>query len=357
MKSCVKKNRGANMKITIDDIKAAVSARIITDKQSDQIIELAKSRGAIKASFDLVHVLYYLGAIIVIGAMGLFMTLGWEQFGGTGIFLIAILYASGFTLVGWNFWSKKNLKIAGGLLITMAVSMTPLAIYGLERALHVWPMDDPGKYQNFHIWINGSWLMIELATIGVGLIALAFVRFPFITAPISVAFWYLSMDIVPLFFGKIDFDWDERRIISIGIGLIMIIVAYLVDRRTKEDFSFWGYLFGLIAFWGALSTMDSSNEIRKFLYCLLNIFLMFVSVWLERRVFIIFGGIGVFGYLSYLSYNVFEDSLIFPFILSLLGILLIISAIFYQKNENRMTAWFDAMLPGFLVRYRPKKRA
>ena len=131
----------------------------------------------------------------------------------------------------------------------------------------------------------------------------------------------------------------------------------MIDRRTKEDFSFWGYLFGLIAFWGALSTMDSSSEIRKFLYCLLNVFLMLASVWLGRRVFIIFGGAGVFGYLSYLSYNVFEDSLIFPFVLSLLGILLIMSAIFYQKNEKKMTSWFDAILPKFLDRYRPNKKA
>lgn len=52
-------------------------------------------------SFRFTHILYYLGGMIAIGAMSLFMTLGWERFGGWGLFFIALAYAgAGLALTG-----------------------------------------------------------------------------------------------------------------------------------------------------------------------------------------------------------------------------------------------------------------
>ena len=344
------------MKIKDTDLLLAVKQKVITKKQMEEILSIASLRSGSSPSFDVTHLLYYLGALVVIGAMGLFMTLGWERFGGGGIMSISLAYAFVFAITGYVFWFRKKTIIAGGLFFTMAVCMTPLIVYGFERLLGVWPMDNPGAYRDFHVWINGSWLMMELATIGVGLIALAFVRFPFLTMPVAFAFWYLSMDLTPLFFGRNEFNWDERLIVSAAVGFIILVISYIVDRLIKEDFAFWGYLFGLLAFWGGLSLMDSGSQLNRFLYCMINVFLMFLSIWLGRRAFMIFGGLGVFGYLGYLSWHVFENSLIFPFALSLLGILLIVFAILYQKNEKRIIAIFNALIPSALQRLRPPVR-
>jgi hypothetical protein len=338
------------------DLQTAVEKKIITQPQMDTIIAIAQSSGKVTPSLTFIHFMYYLGALIVIGAMGMFMTLGWESFGGTGIALISLCYASAFGFAGRVLWFKKGLKTAGGLLFTMAVCMTPLLVYGLERAFGVWPMDDPGKYAGFHVWINGSWIAMEFAAIAVGLVVLAFVRFPFLTMPIAFALWYLSMDLAPMLLRRTEFSWDERKIVSVGVGLVMIIISYVIDRRTKEDFSFWGYLFGLTAFWGGLSFMDSGSELNRFLYCMMNVFLMILSVWLYRKVFMVFGGMGVFGYLGYLSYHVFLNSLIFPFVLSFLGLLLIVCAVVYQKNEKRIESFFERIMPERLKRFRPVKR-
>lgn len=339
------------------DLEAAVQRGIITKEQMEALAALATSGDSASPKFDFIHLLYYLGALIVIGAMGMFMTLGWESFGGGGIFAVSLLYAAAFAAAGYVFWFRKNMKIAGGLLVTMAVCMTPLAVYGLERALGVWPMDDPGKYQGFHVWINGSWLVMELATAAAAVAALVFVRFPFLTMPIAFAAWYMSMDLVPLILRREEFSWDERKLVSVFVGLAMIVISYIADRRTKQDFSFWGYLFGMMAFWGGLSLMDSGSELNKFLYCMLNVLLMLVSVWLSRKVFLVFGALGVFGYLGYLSYHVFEGSMLFPFALSFLGILLIACAVLYQKNEKRIEAFFERAVPGPVKRFRPVSRA
>ena len=107
-----------------------------------------------KPQFDMPHMLYYFGAMIVISAMAWFMTEAWELFGGGGILVISSLYAICFVLAGNNLWFEKKQRVPGGLLHTMAVCMTPLAIYGLERLTGIWPMGNPGTYHDYHVSYN-----------------------------------------------------------------------------------------------------------------------------------------------------------------------------------------------------------
>ena len=344
------------MDISKEDVFWAASEGLISTQQAGALWKALESRSTIRPRFDLAHVAYYFGAMIVISAMGWFMTLAWERFGGGGIFLISAIYALCFVLAGRTLWYKEDLKIPGGLLFTMAVSMTPLAIYGLERLTGIWPQGDPGVYRGYHFWVKGSWFLMEAGTILAGLIALKFIRFPFLTAPIAFSLWYMSMDLTPLWFGKINFSWNERLWVSLWFGLAVLLVSYLVDRRTREDYAFWGYLFGMLAFWGGLSLMETGGELRRFLYCLINVGLILLSVLLERRVFIVFGALGVSWYLGYLAYSVFRDSLMFPFALTLLGIAIIYLGIKYQRNRMLIERVILGLVPESFKRLLPKER-
>lgn len=344
------------MKISKNDLHWAASQRLITSAQADQLWQALQQHHGDTPRFDFPHVAYYFGALIVIGAMGWFMTEAWERFGGGGILVIALAYALCFALAGHSLWFKKKLTVPGGLLFTMAVCMVPLAIYGLERLTGLWPQGDPGIYRGYHIWVKGSWLLMELGTVVAGLLALRFVRFPFLTAPIAFSLWYMSMDLTPLLFGKTEFTWDERLQVSVWFGLAMMVGAYLVDRRTKQDYAFWGYLFGLMAFWGGLSSMQSDSELSKLGYCLLNVALMVLSVLLQRRVFIVFGALGVMGYLGHLAYRVFKDSLMFPFALTLLGLLIIYLGIQYQRHRQAIEQRVLASVPPGMRRRLPSER-
>lgn len=316
---------------------------------------LAKA-GENRPRFDLANVAYYGGALIVIGAMGWFMGRAWEAFGGAGIFAIATTYAVAFSIAGRWLWDQLSLRVPGGLLFTMAVSMTPLATYGILRWFNLWPQEDPGAYAGFHVWIKGSWITLELATILTGVVMLRFRRFAFLTAPIAVALWYLSMDIGPLLVGMPDFDWSIRQWISVWFGLVMLVVAYATDLRGRdEDFAFWIYLFGLLAFWGGLSTMDSDSELNKFLYALINLGLIFISLVLRRIVFLVLGTFGVTGYIGHLAWRIFEDSLLFPFVLTLLGLAVIAAGVIYQRNRLTCERALQRALPPRWLRLLPPR--
>ena len=78
-------------------------------------------------------------------------------------------------------------------------------------------------------------------------------------------------------------------------SLMMTLIAFWVDIRSRppKDFAFWLYLFGVLAFWGALTSMDSNSELGKFIYCCINLLMAAVGATLSRRVFAVFGGLGV----------------------------------------------------------------
>ena len=279
-------------------------------------------------------------------AMGLFSTLAFSQMGGEALTFTAVVYAAAFAAAGHYLWHAKGLRVPGGLLIAIAVSMAPLAVYGIQDALDLWgQFGKPGTVQGFYVWIKGSWIFMEIAAIIAAVVALRFYPFPFIVVIIGVALWFMSMDLAPWIAGKPHADWETSRQVSLWFGLATLAVAWVVDSRRRGDFAFWLHLFGMIAFWGAVSATSGGGPLAKALYCAMNVALLFVSVFLGRRVYAVFGVIGIAFYLGDLASKVFRDSLMFPFALSLIGVAVIAAGLVYYRHQDRIAAWLDEKLP------------
>jgi len=342
------------------ELDEAVAAGIVTSTQADQLAAYLAARAASTASapsappgdpdrarFSFVHVLYYLGGMIAIGAMSLFMTISWERVGPWSGVVFSVAYGVLFIALTHVFHERKQLAVPAGIMATLAVVMVPLAIFSAQYALGYW--DDAKPFRHYHQYIDGRWLIMELGTLAIGLVLLWRYRFPFMLMPIAITLWYMSMDIVPVLFGEWR-DWEVRKFISLWFGIGMVLVALWVDLRSRfsRDYAFWLYLFGVLAFWGGLSLMRSGSELGKFLYCMINVGMILFGAVIGRRVFAVFGGLGVAGYLSYLSYKVFKDSLFFPVWLSAIGLAIIWLGVLWQKNETRWSSQLRALLPRVL---------
>ena len=347
------------MQYSVDDLRAASSAGVLTPAQLDSLLAFLGTRPAATQAtspkFDLVHVLWYAGALIVISAMGLFSTLAFSQMGGRALALTALVYAALFAWAGDHLWSVRKLQTPGGLLIAVAVSMAPLAVYGVQDALGLWSkFGKPGEARDFYIWVKGSWMFMEIAAIAAAAIALRFYRFPFIVFIAAFALWFLSMDIVPWITGSQFGNWEVSRKVSIWFGFGIVAVAMLVNVRQRSgDFAFWLYLFGVMTFWGAITATSNGTALDKALYCAMNVGFLFLSVFLGRRVFAIFGTIGIAIYLGDLAEKVFKDSLLFPFALSLIGVGIIALGLYYHRHQDAIRNWVDLHLPEPLKRLRP----
>jgi len=333
----------SRLNLTRNNLEDAVKENIISFEQSEKLIEFIKNQPNTGPSFDFTHVLYYLGGMIAIGAMTLFMNLGWESFGGFGIISISLLYAAiGLKLT--NIFKAKGYAIPAGICGTFVIALTPLAIYGLQHALGIWP--DESAYRDYHRYIKWHWLYMEISTLAVGVILAWKYKYPFLMMPIAVTLWYLSMDITAIISGG-DFDWDLRKLVSMYSGLLMIALAFWVDirSRNKADYAFWIYLFGIITFWVGMSLQHSDSELSKFIYFSINLLMIVVGVTLVRRVFVVFGAIGCCGYIGYLASNIFKDSWLFPITLTVLGLLVIYLGILWQKHEQSITEKVRNILP------------
>jgi hypothetical protein len=194
---------------------------------------------------------------------------------------------------------------------------------------------------------------MEAATLVASAIALRATRFGFITVIAAVALWFLSMDIGLWATGP-DLDWETRRTISLWFGLGLIAFAWAVDLCQKRtDYAFWLHVAGILTFWGAVTWQFSDSEVAKALYALMNVALIGLAIFLSRRIYAVFGAIGVALYLGDLASRVFKDSLLFPFALSLIGLGLIGLGILYQRHADRIGGAMIRTLPGSLRRWRP----
>ena len=355
------------------DLEAAVAAGLIADETRLKLIAFARGRAAASARrpsapfaapprFDAVHALYYAGALIVIAAMGLFTNAAFNALGGWALASIAVAYAAGFAALGRVLWRRPETRTPGGLAIAIAVSLAPLAVYGVQDALNFWSLaDKPRQYSDFFPLMNASWVYMEVVTVAAAALALRLFPFPFIVMVASVALWFLSMDFALLLLHRQpvqswDADWDFRRNVSMIFGVAMIAVAWTIDVKWARfgDFGFWLHLFGSLTFWGALSA-GSGDAIGKAIYCAINVALVALAVFLGRRVYAVVGAIGICFYLGYLASDVFKDALAFSFALSAIGLAVIFAGVWLQRRQPAISAFLDAALPPALRVLRPAR--
>ena len=109
------------MQITRGMLDEAATKGILAEEQAQALWTYLLDRDIETPSFRPAHLLYYLGGLIAIGAMTLFMTLGWERFGGTGLLLIALCYCAIALALTEFLLRRRHLSIPAGITAALAV--------------------------------------------------------------------------------------------------------------------------------------------------------------------------------------------------------------------------------------------
>ncbi len=174
-----------------------------------------------------------------------------------------------------------------------------------------------------------------------GLLAIKVVPFSFLTAPITFATWAMAtLDIAGLIWNSP--SAFQETLVTVLFGSAMVSISVVLDRKNyQQDFAFWGYIFGGLALWGGLTYYffscdgwDSTCVLYgpwRIAYGLISTGLMVVAVFLNRQVFVVYGGFGVAIYLFWIVDRLFSDSWAFPIVLTLVGLLIIYSGIKIQQ--------------------------
>lgn len=348
-----------SIQLSRQQLDDAVVRQIVSATQAEQLWKLWQTNPAVgieAARFQFSHILYYFGGLLAMGAMSVFMTMGWNRYGPWALTAIAVCYGFLVWKVGDWLLRDKQQSIPAGILFALVIVLVPLAMYGFFLGMGWWPEDT--HFRDYHAYSRWYWLFLELGTLAAGCLLFWCYRLPFILMPLAVTLWYFSMDAAGwLILGmhsspdSYSFysgaEWEFRKWFSVAFGLAQLVFAGLVDYRSRRgpDYAFWLYLFGLIAFWGGLTSLNSDSELGKFIYCLINVGLILAGAVLGRRMFAVFGGIGVYAYLGHLAGRVFRDSMMFPLALSVLGLVIIALGVWWHKHGEALGNQLRQHLP------------
>lgn len=271
----------------------------------------------------------YFGAFMILLAYTIFVGLEWERLGAAGRAAICGGTIAALWVGGWLL--RRVARTAGDLLIFAGSGIVPLLVHTLLVLAGLWP--EGPAYRDFYRAVLPAWVGMEVVSIAVALAVVRLTRFPLTVLLVAFWCWYLSMDLVRWLSGAEYWSWDEReQLASAAMGLAMLVAGWQLQRRAERDYSLWLYLFGHIAVLTNLGALAVSREGWYALaYPALYVGFVAASVRLGRRIFLVFGALGVYSYLCYLAFDVFEGALGFTFGLAAVGLLVLLGGAAYQR--------------------------
>lgn len=330
-----------------DLLRLAVDRGLITEAQRASILALGAESGPwpreVPRGFNWVTVAYVLGASLVVFAGGWFLAQRWLTLGPSGVLAIVLAYVVAAALA--SRWLRTHeFPEAAGIAATVAVSLTPVAVWALESLTGWWPVETWGQpyHPQFPAAEASRWVVAELATILAALLVLRRRMYTALGFPIAVALFGLvnhvprSLDVLseePLVTPVL-----ERWLLLSG-ALLVCAVADTVDRRVSRgtgseagDFAFPLWTVGLIALGSAILAFWPTAGLWRHGTPVLALGAIAAALVLGRRSHLVFGVLALFMYLLWLAAEVFRSTAYFPVALAGLGALLLFATVWLQRR-------------------------
>lgn len=340
------------MHINRDDLDRAAKAGLIADDKVDPLWDfLTVSHERTTSRFEFTTIAYYFGATVVIIAMAWYLSLAWDPSPGWSISLTALIYAAVFGIAGLYLRASKREPVLGGLLIVVAVCMTPIFIYGIQKQLGLWntlfpgnpPLDLTGLLQDRNVW---NAMVLEAATVTVAALVVRIIRFPFLLVPMLIALWMLVL--APMGFTWVTEARWEPGWVSCVYGLVIIAGGVYLDRPGRNPYGFWFHLIGGFAFVFGLFHEHEGGEVVWLIAAIFSLLIIWFSIPTRRRSHAAFGAVGMMIYFLHLSETLFADSMWYPFILTAFGLIVISLGLWYRQKHEAIDRTLMRFTPGLI---------
>ncbi|MGL5007582.1 MAG: hypothetical protein ACRC53_09530 [Plesiomonas sp.] len=331
--------------VTPSLLQQAVTEGLLTDPQRTALWHYLGQHAASTSRFTFSQVLYVLGGLLAIGAMTLFMRLSWSYYGPLTFSSLSALYVVIAALLTEHL-HRRCITIPAALCAILVIVTVPIVLYGVQVHFGWWHQRTALPFLMIGR-IDQRWLSLELSMVFTSALLLWRYRYPVLMLPLSLAIGGLLLDSALHLLDGWQTYLPRQYTVSLIIGLGMLLVAFWLDFRYRRtpDYAEWWYITGTTISWISLTLLDNNNELGRFLYFLINVTIMFTGSWLNRRVFTLFGMLGVTIYIGYLAWSLFAGSMAFPFILCGIGLLVIMLGVKWQRHEARIADWLQQHLP------------
>ncbi|MCL5025849.1 MAG: hypothetical protein M1531_05065 [Chloroflexi bacterium] len=297
-----------------------------------------------RKGLNFITIAYYFGGFMVLLAYTLFMGLRWQGLSPVGQAAVLAFTAGLLSALG-AFLRRRSFPLAGSILLFAGTAIVPLLVYSVQNATGIWPgrEDFDQAYRDFYPRTAAARILMEVVSIAVAALVLWRIHFPLMALLVAFWGWFLSMDLLRWTMQRVGpSSTSEWELVAGSLaGLGMLALAVYLQRRTTQDYSLWFYVFGhLLVLWNFSILAQGKEGILGLLYPALYVAFVVLSVVLQRRVFLVFGALGCYIFGAYLAFNVFQGTLGYIFTLGATGLLIVLTAVAYQKYvRGRLEQW------------------
>jgi hypothetical protein len=321
------------------ELEKALAKRIITQAQFDALVaglsesdnnSIIKTPASVnptyRISLNILLCFFIIMLIVFISRAAHFLL---DYFvGKSAILAIPIFYFILFTISGNYFW-YKNLKVYANIFYIASFSIIPY-LFADPIAKVVYELSYNRNDSEFS-WI---YIITTFVTVLGGLIYWYFRRSLLLIVPIVFNTWLLSMAILPILFGQFrNTSSEEFSGVTFCFGLIFIIFSVCQEKKNKQKYLQWLYVFGCFVFYETLYLFRILyKHSDAFWWIMLGVFLVGMGIAFKRRLFTILAWV-------WLILN------ILPYLFSVLGFLFVAGVILIYVLYDKKPDKIEKILP------------
>lgn len=317
------------------------AAGVITADQVDAIREMEASAPVaarpVRGGFTPSTLITYIGGFLVVVASIVFVALGWRDMGDIqrlvwGTLAVVVPWGAGFFLRRLH---EPLALHAGSILIATGTVAIMLFGFTLYRVLGWWP--EAWNHWDADAAANedrvGQLMMSSqiVAALVAGVFAFR-LRTPWMLLLTGLLGWMAWTTAVDQWVPREELEDPSMWVMSL-YGVAFVAAGLVVDRLRMRQYAFWLFLVGLTAtfvFLG-IDSFDDALGPTGLTFLALAVVAIVLSMVTDYQVFLLYGALGLYGWVSALIIDAFGGSRTVAAILIALGVVIVLAGLAWQR--------------------------
>ena len=326
-------------RVSHTDLESALArwqdANVISAEQANQIRALEAPEP--DAGFrEPAQILTWLGGFLALVATAVFIGIDWNNMGAAQQTMWAALAIAGSWGLAW-FLRRKDDPIriqVSNVLVIAGTLLIMLLAYSMYRLTGLWP-ERPSAPASQRT-TNDLMGVAQVVTAIVAVYWAFRLRVSWMLLPAGFVGWIAWMAWMDHFREATDLE-SEFELLRLSLyGVLLVLAGLIVARLGWKHHATWLFLVGLtinLIMLGIRSFEDPMG-LNALIFLAMTLIAIALGLISEMRIFLIYGAIGLYGWLSALVIETFGGSRPVAFALILVGALIVVAGVAWQRFHH-----------------------